>query len=220
MDKSRIAFAALAMLLLFGTFAHASSIIYNNGAPNQVNGNEATQWIQTEEFTLGSANTVTGVEFWDIESAPGYSGSLTWWITGDIGGNPDFTNVLGTGNLALATHTATGICVAFGCEFDNAFSLNVALLGGVPYHLALHNGPVTNTTRSEFYWETTGNVDSQAGLECDLTNGACYSSWSNNGQEHAFNLTGGPSTPEPGTLALFGTSVVGIAGVLRRKLSR
>ncbi len=53
MGKSRVALTALAMVLCFGTFAHAG-IVYNNGGPNQQNGNEATQWVQTEEFTLAS----------------------------------------------------------------------------------------------------------------------------------------------------------------------
>jgi PEP-CTERM motif len=222
MGKSRVVFAALAMLVLFGTFAHAG-IVYNNGGPNQQNGNEATEWVQTEDFTLTSATTITGVEFWDIEAAPGYAGSITWWITGDTGGNPDFSNILGTGNLALSSHTLTGNgCTVLGiyCEYDDTFSLSVALQGGVQYHLALHNGPITDTTRSEFYWETTNPNSTPTGLECDLTTGACYNNWSNNGNEHAFNLTGGTSTPEPGTLALFGTSVVGIAGMLRRKSNR
>jgi hypothetical protein len=223
MGKSRVVFAALAMVLFFGTFAHAG-IVYNNGGPNQQNGNEATEWVQTEDFMLTSATTVTGVEFWDIESPPGYSGSITWWITGDTGGNPDFSNILGTGNVALTTHTLTANgCTVLGflCEYDDTFGLSVALQAGVEYHLALHNGPVTNTTRSEFYWETTNPNSTQTGLECDLTLGACFNSWNNNGDEHAFNLTGGTTnTPEPGTLALFGTSVVGLAGMLRRKLNR
>jgi len=223
MNKRKAALAAFTLLLLVGTFVHASTIVYNNGGPNQQNGNEATEWIQTEDFMLSSSTTVTGVEFWDIETAPGYSGSITWWITGDSGGNPDFSNILGTGTLALATHTLTANgCSVLGtyCEYDNTFGLSVALAGGVEYHLALHNGPVTDTTRSEFYWETTNPNGTQTGLECDLTTGACYNSWSNNGQEHAFILYGGTSVPEPGTLALLGTSVVGLAGVLRRKLGR
>ena len=59
MDKSRTAITTLAVLLLCSAFAQASTI-YNNGGPNQQNGNEATQWIQTEDFMLASNQTVTG----------------------------------------------------------------------------------------------------------------------------------------------------------------
>jgi len=218
MNKAKAGLTALSLLLLVGTFVHASTIVYNNGAPNQQNGNEMTEWIQTEDFTLASTQTITDIHFWDVDQNS-YAGSISWWITGDLGGDPDFGNVLASGS-ANAVHTATGICLFFGCEFTNDWNISALTLGPGTYHLALHNGPVTLTDRVEFYWETTDPNGTTTGLECDLTDGACYNSWFNNGQEHAFYLTGGTSTPEPGTLALLGTGVVGLAGMLRRKLGR
>jgi PEP-CTERM motif len=222
MSKVKVLLAMLALLLMMSAFARASTIIYNNGGPNQQNGNEMTEWLQSEDFTLTSTQTVTDVHFWDIEIPPNsYQGSITWWITGDDGsGNPNFNNVLLSRNTALVTRTQTqcGILGTY-CEYSDSFDIPGLLLqGGTEYHLVLHNGLPTFDTRSEFYWETTNPNGTATGRECDLTTGACYFNWSDNGQEHAFYLTGGTSTPEPGTLALFGTSVVGIAGMLRRKL--
>src|SRR5437764_11911558 len=105
MSKTRIVLAMFAVVLLASAFAYADNIIYNNGAPNQQNGNEMTEWVQSEDFTLGQSTDVTDIHFWDIEGA--YAGSITWWITGDANGAPDFNNVLGTGNVS-PTHTPTG----------------------------------------------------------------------------------------------------------------
>jgi hypothetical protein len=214
MLKLRFTLASLALLLFMGTVANAS-IVYNNGGPNQQNGNEMTEWVQTEDFTLTSTQTVTDIHFWDVDTS-GYQGSITWWITGDSGGNPNFNDVLGTGNLDV-TRTATGICLFFGCEFENSWNISALTLGPGTYHLALHNGPVTDTSRVGFYWETTNPNGTQTGLECNLTNGACYNSWFNNGQEHAFYLTGGTSTPEPGTMVLMATGLLGAFTRFRRR---
>ncbi len=216
MLKVRLVLAALTLLML-ATVARADTIIYNNGGPNQQSGNEMTEWVQTEDFTLTSSQTVSDIHFWDVDSG-GYNGSITWWIVGDTGGNPNFNDVLGTGNLDV-TRVATGNCLSFGCEFEDSWNINPLSLGPGTYHLALHNGPVTDTTRAEFYWETTDLNGTPTGRECDLTTGACYSSWFDNGQEHAFNLTGGGggTTPEPGTILLLATGFVGAFSQLRRR---
>jgi hypothetical protein len=214
MFKVKIAFAALTLLLMVA-FAHADNIIYNNGGPNQQNGNEMTEWVQTEDFTLTSGQTISDIHFWDVDSG-GYAGSITWWIVGDSGGNPNFNDILGTGNLDV-TRVATGNCLFFGCEYEDSWNINPLSLAPGTYHLALHNGPVSFDSRSEFYWETTDPNGTPTGRECDLTS-ACYGSWNDNGQEHAFYLSGGvATTPEPGTLALMATGLLGVFSQLRRR---
>ena len=222
MSKARVLLAVCALVLLVSAFARADNIIYDNGGPNQQDGNEMTEWVQTEDFVLKSDQTLTDLHFWDIEASPGYFGSITWWVVGDDGnGNPNFNNILGTENTTNNMRVQLQ-CGIFGiyCEYSNWIDLTtpIALKGGVTYHLALHNGPVTNDAREEFYWETTNPNGTQTGLECDLTTGACYSQWFNNGNEHAFYLTGGQTNvPEPGTLALMGTGILGALAGLRRR---
>lgn len=189
MTKLKFTFAALALLLLMGTFALADTVIYDNGGPNQQNGNEMTQWVQTEDFTLTSTQTVTDIHFWDVDQGT-YAGTISWWIVGDAAGDPDWGNMLGAGQLDVG-RAATGICLSFGCEFENSWNIDPLVLGPGTYHLALHNGELANNQRAEFYWETTNPNATPTGRKCDLTNGACFNSWSDNFQEHAFNLTGG-----------------------------
>ena len=216
MNKARIVLTIVSVVLLASAFAYADNIVYDNGAPNQQDGNEATAWIQTEDFTLNQSTNITDIHFWDIEAAPGYAGSITWWITGDTGGNPDFNNILGTGNTSpTRVNTQCGILGAY-CEYSNDFNISAVSLQAGLYHLALHNGPVDNSGYSSFYWETTDANGTPAGLECALGS-ACYNQWSSNGNEHAFYLTG-TSVPEPGTLALMGTGILGGLAGLRRRL--
>jgi len=227
--KVKLVFTVVIALTL-ATFAHATTIVYNNGGPNQQGGNEMTEWIQSEDFTLTQTVRVTDVHFWDLELPnSGYQGLISWWITPDLNGFPNIGASLTLGQNFGASVTRTQIqCGIFGlyCEFSDDFTFagSGIVLGPGTYHLALHNGDTSFNTRSEFYWETTNPNGTQTGLECDLTvisdcttgNGSDYF---NNGAEHAFYLTGTTGVPEPSTFVMLGTGILGLAGALLRKLT-
>ena len=196
--------------------------IYDNGAPNQASGNEMTGWIQAEDFTLASPAIVTGVTFWDFEDESlAFQGSWTWQIYADNGSNQPGA-LLSSGTSMNLTHASTGsIVFGFYTEFINTFDITpTALLAGTTYWLGLHNGPLTTTLNAGVFWEVTNLNATNTGKEDEAP---FDGSWSENGNEHAFLLTGnagggGTGVPEGGSSAvLLILSLAGLLGIKSRR---
>ena len=210
----RIVFGFGAALLALPCAASAQ-VVFNGGAPNHTNGNEMTEWIQYNDFAFGSTQTVQEIDFWAFsETGAGlFDGSVSWFVKSDNAGVPGTTLFSGSGN---PTVTLTGTTLFGGPESFNQLLANFTLGAGT-YWLGLHNGPLTEDTRDQYYWETTSAGFGASGEE-DITPFG-DDSYGNNGDDHAFELLGTPSTtvPEPASMTLLASGLVGLAATRRRK---
>lgn len=202
-------FTVFAASLLLATAADAA-IVYNNGAPNLDGGNDATAWIQAEDFMLESITTLTGAGvylagFGDLAN---WDGNLRWWI---------FDNSNGPGAI-LATGLVNPPAVDSGlpwCCGGNAylveFSFNFTASAGTTYWLGIHASADGDYARDDIYWVTTDQNSSLGGHE---SAGGTLDNWTDLGNQHAFFLT---AVPEAATWAMMIAGFGFVGGALRRR---
>jgi PEP-CTERM motif len=210
--KMRIASLTLLALCLAVVPAVAQTDIYDNGA---INGTTDAWTINfgftvSDSFTLGSASTVSGLSFG------------AWLTPGDI---LESAEVSITSSEFGGTSFFDGV-VNFsqgGCS-SNQFGFNVCTETGS------FSGPALNAGT---YWLNLNNAVVNTGdpIYWDENSGPSSASQNSLGTipSESFTLLGGSggpgstgpsstSTPEPSSIMLFGSGILGLAGVLRRKL--
>lgn len=209
-------FIALSVLGVAAAVPAAAQVVYDNGAPDDVGGNEATAWIQTEDFLFANNTTINGagVFIGGVGGIGSFDGLFNYYIYDDVGGIPG--SILSSGSVG-PTIADTGIpFVSGGNIFQFAFGFgDFNAVGGTLYHLGIHlnNG----FERDELYWATTAPNATTRGIE---SFGGALNNWSDNGQEHAFYLTGPSGVPEPATWALLFLGFAAIGGAMRAQKRR
>lgn len=224
--------AGIITLTVLGTSAaKAVQIVFDGGSPDLRSANEASAWTQANNFWLAAAQTITGVNFWSIETPQGWGGNpnygwdgnIRYYIFEDAGGRPS-TNPYIQGNATNIVRNATGRSYVgsylqldeYAYSFD--FSSPIQIAGNTTYWLGLHLASDYNSgyvaDRNNVYWVTTGNNWGGNGMES--YNGT-FNNWTDTGTRHAFQLTSrSESVPEP--LTILGTiAAVGFGVALRRK---
>lgn len=187
----------LIALLAIGASAQAT-VVYNNGAPNSSSGNDATAWLQAENFSIAGGAVINHATVYlaGVGGIGSWDGTLNYYFFSNAGGQPGALLASGSGTNVATADTGNPWCCggnAFAFDFDvNPF----AAAAGATYWFGIHTSSDFN--RDDIYWVTT-NANSANGME---SAGGTMNNWYNNGQEHAFSLAGNNRVPEPGTMFL------------------
>jgi hypothetical protein len=218
----KLRIASLSLLALCLTLAAVPAMaqgpVYDNGP---VNGQVDAWTINfgfavSDTFHLSAASSVEDITFW------------AWVEPGDVvtstevqlGSNGYFSNNLFDGTVSLTqsncftNNFGFDVCAEHGTFADTD-------LGPGNYTLTLQNA--TTEDGNPLYW------DENSGVGC--TSPGCPSSAQENTlgsiPSEAFTLSGSGTTtstsgsgttPEPSSIMLFGSGILGLAGLLRRKL--
>jgi PEP-CTERM motif len=180
---------------------------YNNGAINGTTDAWTINfgYVVSDSFLAnGSAAPAASFSFGVWEFPGDTLSSVDWSITGGENSGAMF----GSGTVSGANLTDKFISSnQYGYDIDliTANITSSTLTGGVTYWLNLQNAVVPSG--DPVYW--------------DENSGPSKASESAVGTipSEAFTITsGGMSTPEPSSIMLFGSGILGLAGLLRRKL--
>jgi hypothetical protein len=210
MKKITLMMLSLTIALLgLAAAAKADPVVYDNGPINgtinayPINGGSSV----TDSFVLSTGTTVSDAEhvgMWTCLYVCAMPTTVDWSITsGPFSGT---TIASGTAVLTATPFSTNGYFQIWDVSF---IFPGVSLAAGT-YWFQLQNA--TADIYTVVYWDQNNGPSSAKGaFHPDVT-----------GSE-SFQLTGtagGGTTPEPGSLTLLGSGLIGVAQILRRKLRK
>jgi len=212
--KTRIALLSLLTIacLVLAVAPAMADTLYSNGAYNGT----VDSWTINFGFSVSDSFTVPAnssiedlhIVYWDSSSSDLLTTVDMALGSASFGGTPQ--TLTGVTNTFL-THNQYGYNVY---QADYSFA-NIPWAG--PGYVTLSNACSTSgcSVSNPIYWDENGGPST------------AYENTLGSIPSEAFTLTGitgtpppPPTTPEPSSIMLFGSGILGLAGVLRRKLTR
>ena len=210
----RIASLTILCLALAAVPAFAD---YSNGAINGTTDAWTINfgYIVSDTFVTGASDTaVTGFMFGTWEFPGDTLSSVDWSITSAENGGTVYGSGTASGKNLTDQFISTN---QYGYDVDKitVTGLNVAVAGSTTYWLNLQNAVVPSG--NPVYW------DENSGVGCGGAQCPSLASESAVGTIPGEAFTVNPcsecgTTPEPSSIMLFGSGILGLAGILRRKL--
>ena len=224
--KIRIATLSLTILCLALTAFAGTTTFYNDGG---IDGHDNGFFISGPNFP-NIGGTFQDISNGFVSAASGAPNTLEFgeWIASGLTpssisyelGSSAFGTDLGFGTVAQNSSNSLFL-------FSNTFGYDIydvtipvtsgAMTAGNTYWVSLSNATDPRNSGTEA-WDIP-NGGSGGPATCNFRqSGTNYGSCGLGGESFTLSGTGGGTTPEPSSILLFGSGILGLAGLLRRKL--
>jgi hypothetical protein len=211
--KTNIATLFILCLALAAIPASAQMWTYDNGP---INGSIDAYtinfgYIVSDTFVAEGSSSVSGFAFGTFQFPGDVMLSVDWSITSAENGGTVIGHGTASGNNLTDKFLSEN---AFGYYINliTVTGLNVGVNSGTTYWLNLQNAVIQSG--DPVFWDENSGIGCMSKGCPSMASESAYGTIAS----ESFTISGGGSTPEPSTIMLFASGILGLAGVLRRKL--